>query len=79
LRYPTPAWYSTSKLKKSVYAAAGVSEYWIVDLKEDCMWVHRKPEGEDYVERTVHTRSETISPLCLPEAHIAIADFIPEV
>src|SRR5206468_4016924 len=32
--------------KGAIYAAAGIPEYWIVNLRDDCVEVRRQPEPE---------------------------------
>ena len=34
--------------KLALYARAGISEFWLVDLTTDCVFVHRDPMGESY-------------------------------
>jgi Uma2 family endonuclease len=66
------------------YAAAGVPEYWIVDVNARQIEVYRQivpdsaaPLGFRYSERKVATRTETIAPLAKPEAKISVADLLP--
>lgn len=63
------------KLRK--YAATGVREYWIVNLKDDTIEVHRKPAGDQFEKRTIHKAGESVSPLAFPDVTIAVADIIP--
>jgi Uma2 family endonuclease len=39
--------------KARIYAAGGVSEYWVVDLNNHVLYVHRSPSGATYAERRV--------------------------
>jgi Uma2 family endonuclease len=54
--------------KADLYAAAGISDYWVVDLDNGWIEVRRDPAAGRY--RTLHTYSsnDEISPLALPEA-----------
>lgn len=38
-------------VKSTLYASAGVSEYWVVDLDGRRVLVHRRPAGDRYAER----------------------------
>ncbi len=65
----------TSKL--SVYARAGIPEYWIVDLEGRKMEVHREPVGNRYRTRTLYGEQEQVSPLGSPDAVIHVKDLLP--
>jgi len=65
--------------KGSLYAAAGVPEYWIVNLRTDCIEVRRDPEpaAGRYRERTVVSHGERIALVALPDVHVVADDFLP--
>ena len=70
--------------KSSLYAQAGIADYWIVDLVAGQLEVRRnpaadssKPYGADYADVTVLSGSDTISPLCRPQVQIQVADLLP--
>lgn len=70
--------------KASLYAEAGIQDYWIVDLIERRLEVYRNPrEGETpslgfgYADRMVLEAGESVSPLALPEARLLVADMLP--
>ena len=48
--------------KAARYAAAGIADYWIVDVVNEVVIVHREPAGETYGSITEH-RSGTVQPL----------------
>jgi Uma2 family endonuclease len=48
--------------KLAIYARAGLPEYWIVDLVECCVEVHRSPEGEAYAEVLRVSPGESVTP-----------------
>jgi len=54
--------------KAEMYAEAGIEDYWVVDLRNRSIIVHRKPVGGRYADVQTHAGDEAISPLCLPEA-----------
>ena len=71
-------------VKGSLYARAGVPEYWLVNLAEALVEVHRDPIlmpearfGWQY--RTVDRfgPGDSIAPSSLPRARIAVADLLP--
>ncbi|MBB4090370.1 Uma2 family endonuclease [Salinibacter ruber] len=60
--------------KRTLYARHDLPEYWIVDLVDRQLEVHRRPAGTSYAEITVHTADETVS---LRDRSIAAADLLP--
>jgi Uma2 family endonuclease len=70
--------------KASLYAKAGVMEYWIVNLINRQLEVHRtpvpareSPYGFRYVDKTIFTATEHVTPLAFPAVVIAVADLLP--
>jgi Uma2 family endonuclease len=59
--------------KSVVYAAAGVDEYWVVDLDGRRLVVHTKPQADGYVNRREYSENErvTATALTLPELDLA--------
>jgi Uma2 family endonuclease len=49
--------------KASVYAAGGVSEYWIVDIDRDEVLVHREPRDATYASVERFVSGDRIAPL----------------
>ncbi len=69
--------------KMSLYARAGIPEYWIVNLKERVLEVYRYPIpleeavfGYGYKVREILRPEEKVSPLVMPEAEIAVSDLL---
>jgi len=65
--------------KTAIYAGAGVPEYWIVNLRDDVVEIHRAPDPETrrYVDRRLASRSEHIDVAAFPGVSIAVADLVP--
>ncbi len=70
--------------KGSLYAAAGLQEYWIVNLVDRQLEVYRKPipdanepHGFVYDDVTFLGPADFVTPLALPQARIAVADLMP--
>jgi Uma2 family endonuclease len=53
--------------KLPLYAAAGIPEYWIVNLSENQLEVYRDPQDADYLTRTTLRPGTLAQALCLPE------------
>jgi Uma2 family endonuclease len=69
--------------KGSLYARAGLADYWIVNLPERALEVYRDPEpdpaapfGWRYRSVTVLGRGASVSPLALPGRRIPMADLL---
>jgi len=63
----------TSKMR--LYAQSGIPEYWIVNLVDRQLEVHREPSSIGYGSVQIYTPDQTITPL-FALAAIKIADFI---
>jgi Uma2 family endonuclease len=69
--------------KGSVYARAGIVDYWIVNLVDRVLEVYREPApdvaapfGASYARREVLDSSRQVSPLAAPHASIHVRDLL---
>lgn len=58
--------------KAAVYARAGVTEYWIVDVPRGVIERHLAPSDMGYEQKSTLRRGESIAPHAFPDAVIAI-------
>ena len=72
----------TDRNKAGVYARAGVREYWIANLVDDVLEVHRDPHDAGQgvwayrdVKRVEAT--QTLQPLTAPQLTLKVADLLP--
>lgn len=49
-----------------LYAAARIKDYWIVNLRDLCIEVYRKPRGGTYRENSTYHAGESVSPIAFP-------------
>lgn len=70
--------------KASLYARSNLADYWIVNLVDRQLEVHRnpvadasQPHGFRYANVTVFGPSDSVSPLAAPSAQVAVADLLP--
>jgi Uma2 family endonuclease len=70
--------------KASLYASKGLRDYWIVNLHDRVLEVHRRPAkdpravfGYSYADVTVLAAGDVVSPLAAPSAKIRVADLLP--
>jgi len=72
------------RFKAAIYARAGLREYWIVNLVDRTVEVHREPQApagaaEDWSYGTIEALRPPaqVTPLAAPERPIAVADLLP--
>jgi hypothetical protein len=70
--------------KGSLYAAGNIADYWIVNLVQRQLEVHRNPVvdpsklfGFRYSSRVILDPGDAIAPLAAPNAPVAVADLLP--
>ena len=63
--------------KASRYALAGVVGYWVLDVTNRKLLVYRNPQNGAYPAPQELTETDTVSPLALPTATIAVKDLLP--
>ncbi len=63
--------------KRELYAHAGIQEYWIVNLLDYRVEVHRFPEGGDYKYTTTVDSSGTLTTLAAAQIPIPVAELLP--
>ena len=70
--------------KSCLYAACKVADYWIVNLRDRQLEVHRKVVrssrndfGHDYAVINIHQPGEAVAPLARTRARIKVADLLP--
>ena len=69
--------------KGSLYARAGITDYWIVNLADSALEVYREAGSDPaasfgwrYGSAEVLGRGASVSPLALPGVHIRVADLL---
>jgi Uma2 family endonuclease len=65
------------RAKAALYAAAGVTEYWIVNLQDAVIEVHREPGPNAYARMTRHGRGESLTLVAFADVAIRVADVLP--
>jgi Uma2 family endonuclease len=69
--------------KAALYAKAGIDEYWIVNLRDNQVEVHRQPQPTaqgfeaTYMDVSVLLSTDTVTLQAAPAASILIADLLP--
>jgi Uma2 family endonuclease len=65
------------RIKASLYAAAGVPEYWIVNLVDEVIEVFREPRGDAYAGVTRHARGEALRVPSFEDVSVRVEDVLP--
>ena len=65
--------------KLARYAAAGIPEVWVANLRAGELVVNTEPAGAAYANVRVVPLGGTVSPRAFPDVTLAVADFIPAV
>jgi Uma2 family endonuclease len=60
--------------KARIYASGGVSEYWVVDLNNRVLYVHRSPSGASYTERQVFAPRERVAAGFAPDIELSVKE-----
>ncbi len=64
------------RVKLPLYARAGVTEVWLVDVSADTVEICRDPVGRRYKSRQVAGRGEEIRALALPDLAFRVAELV---
>jgi Uma2 family endonuclease len=62
--------------KRLLYAAAGIPEYWVVDINGRRLLIYRDPQGGDYATRLTLGSADSVIPLAAPAATVRVADML---
>ncbi|NJL78451.1 MAG: Uma2 family endonuclease [Richelia sp. RM2_1_2] len=65
--------------KGKAYAAAGIADYWVLDVINRQLHVFREPNENGYKSEVILRESESISPLQFPDLSIDILAMLPPV
>ena len=63
---------SDRHVKMPIYAAAGIAEYWIVDLNQKTLEIYRHPAGDNYADQKKLRGDDVASPLACPEVVLRV-------
>ena len=64
------------RVKTALYSAAGVMEYWIINLQKRQIEVYREPQSEGYRTMTRYAPGEMLSPLAFPDINLKVDEII---
>jgi Uma2 family endonuclease len=61
-------------VKATLYAAFGVTEYWVIDAKSLTTTIHRQPADDSYALVSIVPPTHVIQPVCAPALGLKLAD-----
>ena len=67
--------------KALLYSRSGIADYWVVDVTNECVHVHRDPDTEKrhgYQSIKVFGKGESVSPLAFPEVSLKVEALFAE-
>ena len=59
------------------YAAAGIPEVWVANLRAREVTAYAEPSGSEYASVRTYRAGESISPRAFPDVVLAVSDFMP--
>ena len=62
--------------KARIYAAAGVREYWVIDLNARSLYVHREPTSGKYTSRVVLRAGDALSAQFAPDVPFTVDEVL---
>jgi Uma2 family endonuclease len=63
--------------KSDLYAEAGIQDYWIANVQQKVIEVHRRPVDARYSDKRVYAMGERVAPLAFPEIDLEVARIWP--
>jgi Uma2 family endonuclease len=64
-------------VKGPMYAEAGIADFWIINLIDDCVEIYRQPRADGtYAEPRIARRGELLSVLALPGLNVAVTEIL---
>lgn len=64
--------------KATLYAEAGIAEYWVLNVADGYLEVRREPEDGEYRSLQTIRATGKVAALFAPDASIAVADLLPQ-
>ncbi|MBV8729594.1 MAG: Uma2 family endonuclease [Acidobacteriia bacterium] len=63
--------------KAGLYARARIPDYWVFDIGDRRLLVHREPHRGEYQSVTAYNEHESAAPLAAPESQFRVGDAFP--
>ncbi len=66
------------QLKGNLYAAAGLTDYWVVNVQAQQLHVFRQPQADGYQRQTILRGQQSVNLLAFPECSITVQSCLAE-
>lgn len=63
--------------KASLYARAGIVEYWVINFPERKLHIHRNSQAGVYQNVTIHVETDTVTSLISPDICVQVSKLLP--
>ncbi|NER22447.1 MAG: Uma2 family endonuclease [Symploca sp. SIO1C2] len=67
------------EIKDKLYAQAGITEYWVLDLKNRQLHIFRNPTPTGYTNHLILSEPNQASPLAFPSCTLTLTSILPPV
>ena len=64
-------------VKLSLYASAGIPEFWIANIPDSVVEVYTDPSGSEYQTRRVFSAEDSVSPSAFPDVSLTVSRIVP--
>ncbi|MEL6553453.1 MAG: Uma2 family endonuclease [Cyanobacteria bacterium J06621_11] len=61
-------------LKANLYAAAGIVDYWVINVQEKQLHIFRDPQANEYQKQTILKTKQSTSFVAFPDCTISVSD-----
>lgn len=65
------------KRKAASYAKAQIADYWVIDVKQEQVFVLRQPGANTYQQESVWDKNATLSLIAFPNISVSLEKFFP--
>lgn len=65
--------------KAAIYAEAGIADYWIVNIPDECVEVRRDPSPTGYRNTTTYRSGQQVHPLNFPAVKLNVEELFAEI
>lgn len=65
--------------KARLYAAAGIADYWVVNIPDECLEVRREPTAIGYISTVVYQPGEQVRPLNVSNIVLNVKTLFDEI
>lgn len=62
--------------KLRAYARAGIPEYWVLSTERRCVYRHRRPVGDEYLDESIIPEGGSISPDAFPDISVQVGSLL---